>query len=1015
MADTVRVLLVEDSEADAELVRLALRQGGLNACLTRVQAEADLRTALDLERWDVVLSDYSLPGFGGMAALEIVRKHDPDLPFVLVSGAIGEMTAVEMMKAGASDYVMKDYLGRLVPVMQREMLEAKHRRELRRVSQALRQANDSLTALINSSPLAIVAFDHERRVILWNPAAEQLFGWRAEEVVGRPVPFITDETRAEFMSVTERALAGESFTTRIARERRDGTPIDLSLSTAPLRNSSGDIYAVMSVLLDITDHLRADEALRASEAKFRAIFEHAGDAVFLLDTTGRLLDVNQKACTQLGYSHDEMVQMSLADFDTPEDAALVPERMQLLLEQGQATFEVVHVDRDGRHHDIEVNARILEHDGQLVVLSVERDISERKASDEALRHSEQRFRGILDNLQDAYFRTDAEGRFVLVSPSSVALYGYDSAEDMLSLPSDVMYADQEDRRTVLRKLAEFGWVHDEIGLALRKDGSTFWASLNAHVYHDEAGQVLGAEGIVRDISERKRAEAILRASEERFRGIYQASPIGIELYDDRGCLYDVNPACLRIFGVSSAEEVSGFHLFEDPNIPATAKETVRAGGIARYTVTFDFERVRRLGLYSTTRTGTVELEVVISSLQPSESGDTGGYLVLVQDVTGEKRMREEALRAQKLESLGLLAGGLAHDFNNILLVVLGNLQLARMFPRSDAKHNDLLLNAERGALDAQGLTQQLLTFSAGGSPVRKSADLRALAASAAKLCLSGSNAIGEVIAADDLWPAEVDPGQIGQVINNLLINAVQAMPGGGHITLTLDNVDLQQPDTLPLAPGKYVRVTIADEGTGIPPGHLPRIFEPYFTTKQKGSGLGLASAYSIVHAHGGHVAVSSTLGQGTTFTLHLPVAVGAPADTMEGVPELPTGSGRVLIMDDEEAICEFAKMLLEEVGYEVTTTFSGEAAIVAYQEALTAATPFNCVIVDLTVRGGMGGDEAMARILEIDPAARAIVASGYSTSSVMSRYREHGFRAVVVKPYQIPELLGTIKRVIEEL
>ena len=376
------------------------------------------------------------------------------------------------------------------------------------------------------------------------------------------------------------------------------------------------------------------------------------------------------------------------------------------------------------------------------------------------------------------------------------------------------------------------------------------------------------------------------------------------------------------------------------------------------------------------------------------------------------RLEEERQRANKLESIGLLAGGIAHDFNNVLTSVLSNTSLAMISVPDDSETRASLQEVEKACLRAKTLTQQLLTFAKGGAPVKKLADIGVLCRETGGFAVRGSTVRCHFDIAADLWPAEVDEGQIVQVIQNLVINAVQAMPAGGNIHLVARNVPPSEPAG-PLPRGRYVSITVADEGEGIPRESLPRIFDPYFTTKAKGSGLGLATAYSIVRRHGGHIAVRSDVGRGSTFRVFLPASSGetVAAPAASGRPW--RGRGRLLLMDDEEAPLRATKTLLVRLGFEVVTTLDGDQAIAEFERARAEGHPFVAVIMDLTVPGGMGGREAAQRMKQIDPDAKLIVSSGYSNDSVMADHVAHGFCAVLAKPYTMTELIAVMRPLID--
>jgi len=396
-------------------------------------------------------------------------------------------------------------------------------------------------------------------------------------------------------------------------------------------------------------------------------------------------------------------------------------------------------------------------------------------------------------------------------------------------------------------------------------------------------------------------------------------------------------------------------------------------------------------------------------------GDDGKYYGRVwysRDITERRRMQDELLKAQKLESLGVLAGGIAHDFNNLLTGILGNISLTKIMTETNSKAIKRLDEAEKALWRARDLTQQLMTFSKGGSPVKKTTSIEQIVRDSASFILSGSNVKCDFAVAEHVWPVEVDEGQMNQVINNLIINADQSMAGGGIIEIGMENLIVDCQNDMSLTEGRYVKISIRDYGVGIPEKHLPKIFDPYYTTKQKGSGLGLASAYSIIKHHGGYIGVESEVGVGTTFQIYIPASENDLPEIMERKEIIHTGSGKILVMDDDEIIREVAAEILGHLGYSAMICCDGSEAIELYRQAIAAKEPFAAVIMDLTIPGGMGGKEAAARILEIDPDAVLIVSSGYSRDPVIAKFRQHGFSGVVPKPFNAEELARELKKLI---
>jgi signal transduction histidine kinase/CheY-like chemotaxis protein len=379
------------------------------------------------------------------------------------------------------------------------------------------------------------------------------------------------------------------------------------------------------------------------------------------------------------------------------------------------------------------------------------------------------------------------------------------------------------------------------------------------------------------------------------------------------------------------------------------------------------------------------------------------------EIMQREQAEEELLRARKLESLGVLAGGIAHDFNNFLTVVQGNIEVAKVHLARGEAAREFLEQAASACQRAKFLSSQLLTFAKGGAPVRQVASIAQLVTDAVLLARSGSSIAIELQMAESLWSAQVDSGQIGQVLHNILINAREAMSNSGRIEVRAENVALRT-DSGEGAP--YVRISIRDYGHGIAPDVLRRIFDPYFTTKPGGSGLGLATAYAIVVKHGGHLSAESVLGAGAIFTIDLPASLEAPLAEMPVNFPMQTGTERLLVMDDDEALRDLSKAVLSTLGYDVQTAGDGSEAVDLYAKTKAAGKGFDAVLLDLTVTGGMGGLEAAAMLKQIDPSSKLIVSSGYSEAPVMSHFAEYGFDAVIVKPWTVKEMSEVLRRVL---
>jgi len=392
--------------------------------------------------------------------------------------------------------------------------------------------------------------------------------------------------------------------------------------------------------------------------------------------------------------------------------------------------------------------------------------------------------------------------------------------------------------------------------------------------------------------------------------------------------------------------------------------------------------------------------------------DIQGVTWSIENVTTRLKMEEELLKIKKLESIGVLAGGIAHDFNNILVAVIGNISLAERLISDNPKVIKLLQNSKNASLRAKDLTIKLLTFAKGGGPVKTIESLPEILKESATFVLSGSNVKCSYTIEDKLWAVHMDRGQINQVVQNLVLNADQAMPDGGTIQISCSNIALSAEEEAEVKPGQYVKMEVSDSGSGIEENHITNIFDPYFSTKtkstDKGSGLGLSIVHSIVNKHGGSIRVQSTLGRGTTFTLFLPAVEMIFKPEEEVKPVLQEGKGVILLMDDEATIHEVGGEMLKYLGYDTLHAYDGEEALTLYQSHLNQGKKIDIVIMDLTIPGGMGGAVAVHKLLEIDKNAKVLVSSGYSDDPIIQNYQQEGFANIIAKPYQLFDLSSVI-------
>jgi two-component system, cell cycle sensor histidine kinase and response regulator CckA len=509
-----------------------------------------------------------------------------------------------------------------------------------------------------------------------------------------------------------------------------------------------------------------------------------------------------------------------------------------------------------------------------------------------------------------------------------------------------------------------------------------------------------------------RSNAELKESEELYRLVTNVAPNAITVADPYGVIRMVNPKALELFGHPDEQDVIGRKVFdwiapESLRTAAEALDQLLTNGLVT-----DFE------LKFKRQDGTLFVGDASASLVRDPAGQPRMLVIVTADKTRKKHAEAERLKLQKLEAIGILAGGIAHDFNNLLQGVFGYIAIARKKIHTNPQDAiEMLTQAEQAVDQSVNLTSQLLTFAKGGKPVKEKIALRQTIENATRFALSGSGSTYAIHSADDLWTCHADGGQIGQVIQNLVLNASQAMHQSGTVDIAAMNVDLPRgANQLLPEGGRFVKIEVRDTGSGIPLHYLSKVFDPYFTTKPKGSGLGLATSYSIVKRHGGAITVSSEQDRGSTFCIYLPAV---PGETPQATGVAPVsasssnkGKGQVLIMDDEMMVRDVAGKMIESCGYVVRYAADGSEAVSKVREANESGTPFDVVILDLTVKGGMGGEEAIWRIREIAPGVKAVVSSGYADNSVISDYRAHGFDVYLNKPYSLAALKSCLNSLV---
>lgn len=780
----------------------------------------------------------------------------------------------------------------------------------------------------------------------------------------------------------------------------------------------------------------AQQELARQKRLLDNVIEGTSDAVFVKDQHGRYLLANSAVAGFVGKPLDEIIgQDDTSLFGADEARALMAQDRRVMNEAITQTCEERLTTPFGERFFLATKGVIRAEDGDVTALfGIARDITERKFIEETL----------LFLLESGSLQSD-KSFFELLARHLAVCLGMDYVcidqleGDGLEALTLAVYHDGEfaDNLRYTLKDTPCGDVvgkticvfPSQVGKLFPRDaalqelkaesyvGTTLWSydgrpiGLIAVIGRQPLANPGLAESVLKLVAlraaselERRQAQEALRFSEERYRlltsitsdYVYSSSRFGT--------------AEIQLKWMAGAvEKITGYSIDEFYQMGCW-RSIVHPDDSRRID---DFHNNLVLGEKEVAKYRIVTKAGDIRWIQEScycEQGDAVDELVLYgssQDITEQELLREQLVIKEKLESLGLLAGGIAHNFNNILTGIVGNISLAQMFLDPAHKSYKPLFEAEKASMRAGELARQLLTFGQGGEPVKKQISIRNLVNEIASLLPYESNVRVDLDISDSVHTIEADLDQVRQAFSNIIINAAQAMPGGGMLAVAAQNETLGDGNSMSLPAGPYVRISFADEGCGITDENLKKIFTPYFSTKMSGNGLGLALTHSIVDRHGGHVSVSSTVGKGALFTIYLP-SIGC----IESVPEIEPaahvagfhGEGPVLVMDDEEMIRELASEMLTYLGYQVTTCGDGSEAVKHYKFALQSGLPFSAVIMDLTIPGGMGGKEAAQQILAIDPNAFLIVSSGYSNDPIMANYSSYGFSKAVAKPYKINEL-----------
>ncbi len=878
----------------------------------------------------------------------------------------------------------------------------------------LRESEERFSAAIESISDCILIWDQDYNYLYANQSAIDHVGSTREQVIGKNIRdglgHMPDFMHLWMQRIDSVFATGEILKVSDTTEMR-GKLIHTSSVLSPVMNAQNKVEAVCVVYRDITYLKTSEEALRESEIFIRNISENSTNLFYAHTPDHILTYVSPQVEKILGYTIEEAMKC-WTEFvsDNPlNEIGFACTMKAIETGERQPPYELEFVRKDGKKVWADVREFPQVENGKTIaIMGSLAEITEKKLSEKMLIESEERFRLIYENSPDMYASVSPVDATILnCNKTMLRNTGY-SRNEIVGSPVFLLYHPDslEDAEDTFKQFVRTGSVQDRKLVLKRKDGSKLHTSLNLNAVRDSAGRILYSISSWRDISQWLDAEKAVRASENKFRTVFENRGTATGLFDENGVIKDCNSVFVEMSGYSREEivdKIKWSDLVYKEDLPRLWKyHTERGASDSSAPAQYECRVCSKQG------------KLMDAILNVAMVGDI--RIVSLIDISEHKKADAEIRRMQKLEGLGTVAGGIAHDFNNLLTGVFGNLEMARLDLPETSPSWQYLQEAHHAIQSARRLTGQLLTFAKGGTPVFKSVETASLLKETVEFNLHGCNVISQIELADDLWPVKADRGQIEQVIANLTINSKQAMPGGGVLHIEAENSPFSS------SSGEFdlkcdsVVITIRDEGIGIPSKIIDNIFDPYFTTKDQGHGLGLAIVHSIITQHSGLIKANSTADEGATFTITLPAVPPAESsDTAECIQAGKTTSAdsnlHILIMDDEQMVRSIAEQLLQRMGHTTDTAVDGDEAIMKYTGAFESNNPFDLIMMDLTIRGGKGGKETIKELLQIYPDAKVIVSSGYASGPIMADYSAYGFAGKLAKPYTVADLRDEIIRV----
>ena len=1038
MTPSLRILHLEDKPDDALLVRDQFAADGLAAEIRHVAGREDFVQALQEGKWDLVLSDYHLPGFNGLEALKLVRQQLPLLPFILMSGTIGEQAAIETLKAGATDYILKQNRDRLPSAVRRAVAEADERIRREAAEADLRRSEKQYRLLFQGNPHPMWVFDLEKLAILEvNEAATQHYGFTREEFLKMTIADLRVPAREVHGNHSAVDVKAQGLVWR--HRRKDGGEMDMEVIWSPLVFQGR--FAALTMATDVTIRRRAlhqNDVFRRLSQHLSAVTTADGAARFICDAADELFRWDDFALDLYLAEADEVV--SLLTITTLEQrrvkipALPQPKTANVLVRRAITRgAELVSAAETEDKAGTTMLAPIREGGRVVGVMFIqsrransytERDLEtlqaladqcggalQRVRVEEELRHSQRRFRELFENSPDAIFVEDLSGNVLDVNMSACRLHGLERAQliGKNALKDLIPPARCEAARAEFPKLAsgQISWIESE---SLRADSRVVPVEIRVARIEFEGRPALLFH--VRDLTERRAAEVALRSSETLFRSVWENSVDGMRLTDKNGVIIAVNQAFCRLTGLAH-EQLEGRPLTVIYSVDTDWEEMLRRHRGHFQARSLEEKRERETVLHDGRR---VVFEIGDSFVQ------SGGNLMLslFRDVTAQKRLEGQLRQAQKMEAIGQLTGGIAHDFNNILSIILANASLLTM-SSMDARTMASVQQIKDATERAASLTRQLMRFGRGCKQDfnPRPLDLNRVIGGYSEML---ARLLGEDIALQMSFcgePAvvEADANMMGQIVMNLSVNSRDAMPRGGQLSIRtrVCEVDAAHASRFVEArPGKFVCLSHTDTGCGIPPENMARIFEPYFTTKElgKGTGLGLATVFGIVQQHQGWIELESELGQGTTFHIYLPASTAPVIESEQFDTQFRArgGTETILVVEDERDLRSVIASTLNRHGYRVFPAVDGNDALKIWAEY---KNDISLVFTDVIMPGGMNGRELADKLRAGKPGIKVVFSSGYSADVLGKDFTVDPDLYYLPKPYQMQALARIVRRCLD--